>query len=355
MVTDPKTGQILAMVGSRDYHYPDFGNYNATLTLRQPGSSIKPVTYASAFEKGLSPGNTIMDTPINFRDEWGNSYAPVNYDGAFHGAVSVRQALGSSYNIPAVKILEKIGVDEMIQMAKRLGITTFNQRDHYGLSITLGAAEVKMIDMMGVYGTFSQNGVKHSLTPVLKVIDPSGNILDEYEDDAKQIMKPEVAYLITDVLADNRARTPAFGPNSLLYFKEHPMAVKTGTTDNKRDNWTFGYTPNYVVGVWVGNNDNSTMDPRLASGITGAAPIWNKIMTSLVDGHLPVAFTRPPGVVDVSVDGRRDLAISEFVEKQAQIQADIRSGKARLNRNSFNIFSATYSALTRQQAEGSRQ
>lgn len=345
LVTDPQTGQILAMVGSRDYHYPGFGNYNSTITLRQPGSSIKPLTYAAAFEKGLSPGNTVLDAPITFKDPWGLSYTPVNYDGKFHGPITVRTALGSSYNIPAVETLSKVGIDDMIAVAKKLGITTFNDRNRYGLSITLGAAEVRMTDLVTAYGTFSQNGIRRTLTPILKVTDSSGNVLEEYENDSKQVMKPEVAYLITSVLSDNNARAPAFGSNSLLNIPGFDVAVKTGTSDNKRDNWTIGYTPDYVVGVWVGNPDNTKMDPQLSSGVTGAAPIWNKIMHTLLDGHINIAFEKPNGIVNVAVEGRRDIAIADYVKKQSQIRADIRSGKAKYDRSAFNIFAATYSAI----------
>lgn len=314
MVTDPKTGQILAMVGSKDYHEPNFGSFNVALSLRQPGSSIKVATYATAFKAGYSPGNTILDAPVTFRDSVGN-YSPVNYDSSFHGPVSIRTALGSSYNIPAVKMLATVGIPEMLNTSKDLGITTFTDPSRYGLSITLGGAEVKMIDMMTMYGALSQMGQKNIATPILKVTDSDGNVLEEYESHPTTAVSPEVAYLITNVLSDNSARTPAFGANSLLKIPGYTVAVKTGTTDSKRDNWAFGYTPDYTVGVWVGNNDNSPMDPRLTSGVTGAAPIWNKIMTGLLSGKADEAFIRPAGIIDASIDGRKDLAISNSVPK----------------------------------------
>ncbi len=315
MVTDGRTGQILAMLGSRDYHEPNFGSFNVALSLRQPGSSIKVITFATGFKQGFTPGNTILDVPVVFRDNWGNSYSPVNYDGSYHGAVSIRQALGSSYNIPAVKMLATVGLDETITTARDLGITTFTEPKRYGLSLTLGGAEVRMIDMMTVYGTFSQMGTKFIATPILKVTDSNGNVLEEYENKPNPALPSEIAYLITDVLTDNNARTPAFGANSLLKIPDHTVAVKTGTSDNKRDNWTFGYTPEYVVGVWVGNNNNSPMDPRLTSGVTGAAPIWNKIMTSLLSGRKNVAFIRPKGIIETRIDGRKDLAIAQNLPK----------------------------------------
>lgn len=310
MITDPHTGQILAMIGSVDYHKEGFGAVNVATSPRQPGSSIKPITYAASFREGYSPGNTVIDAPINL-----NGYKPVNYDGRFHGAISLRTALGSSYNIPAVKILQKIGLNNMIKTAKDLGITTFNDPRGYGPSITLGGGEVTMLDMMSVYGTFSQMGTRHPVTPILRVTDSNGNTLEEYKDSSEQALQPEIAYLITSILIDNQARSPAFGYNSLLIIPKHTVAVKTGTTDSKRDNWTFGYTPNYAVGVWVGNNNNSPMNPALTSGVTGAAPIWNKIMTTILSGQPDVAFQRPAGVVNLLVDGRKDLGVSGIAPK----------------------------------------
>lgn len=315
MVTDAKTGQILAMVGSRDYFYSGFGNFNATTALRQPGSSIKPVTYVTAFKKGYSPGNTVLDTPVIFSDEWGNYYSPGNYDDTFHGPISLRTALGSSYNVPAVKMLATVGVDDMIQTAKDLGITTFTEPKKYGLSLTLGAAEVKMVDMMSVYGTFAQLGIQRKPAPILKVEDSNGNTLEEYQNSGHQVLQPEVAYLITSILSDNQARTPAFGPNSLLNIPPNAVAVKTGTSDNKKDNWTFGYSEDFVVGVWVGNNNGDLMNQSLTSGITGAAPIWNRIMKGILAKNPSLAFTKPTGVIEVSVDGRKDLAVSGILPK----------------------------------------
>jgi len=256
-----------------------------------------------------------LDVPIKFMDNWGNSYSPVNYDGKYHGAVSIRQALGSSYNIPAVKMLALLGIDEVVNTAKDLGITTFTDPKRYGLSLTLGGAEVKMIDMMTMYAALSQMGSKSKAAPILKVTDPEGNILEEYENHPTLALSPEVAYSITSILSDNNARTPAFGPNSLLKIEGKTVAVKTGTSDNKRDNWTFGYTPAYVVGVWVGNNDNSPMNPALTSGVTGAAPIWHRIMSNLLQEGSDQAFARPAGVIEAKIDGRQDLGIANMLPK----------------------------------------
>lgn len=315
MITDAKTGQILAMVGSKNYWDPAGGNFNVATALRQPGSSIKPITYAAAFKMGYSPGNIVLDTPITYKNFW-ETYTPVNYDARFHGAVTIRNALGSSYNIPAVKMLSAISIPEMLKTAKDLGITTLNEPNRYGLSITLGGGEVKMIDMMSVYNTFSQNGKKFEIKGVSKIVDTRGKIIEDNTTDEGQIvLQPSVAYMITNILSDNQARSSAFGTNSLLNIPGKTVAVKTGTTDSKRDNWTIGYSPEYVVGVWVGNNDNTPMNPRLTSGVTGAAPIWNKIMLELLKDRPNLAFEKPSDIASAIVDGRKDIVIAGLPNK----------------------------------------
>lgn len=316
MVTDAQTGQILAMVGSRNYWDEKNGNFNVTTSIRQPGSSIKPITYAAAFKDGFSPASIIMDTPISFKNAWEN-YSPVNYDGKFHGPVTIRTALGSSYNIPAVKVLNEIGVKSLIQTAQDMGITTFTSPDRYGLSLTLGGAEVKMTDMMSVYGTFSQLGKKYDIQPILKITDSKGVVLEDNSNPVgKKVLESGVAYMITNILSDNKARTPAFGPASLLVIPGHTVAVKTGTTDSKRDNWTFGFTPEYVVGTWVGNNDNSPMDPQLTSGITGASPIWHQIMAKVLENKPELAFSKPSDVTEGLINGRKDLFLAGKNDKK---------------------------------------
>lgn len=317
MITDAKTGHILAMVGSKNYWDEKGGNFNVTTSIRQPGSSIKPITFAAAFKEGLTPASIIFDTPVSYKNAWEN-YSPVNYDGRFHGPVTIRTALGSSYNIPAVKVLNEIGVNKLIQTAKDLGITTFTSPERYGLSLTLGGGEVKMVDMMSVYGTFSQLGKKYDTQPIIKITDSTGNILeDNSQPEGEKVLESGVAYMISSILSDNKARTPAFGPNSLLVIPGHTVAVKTGTTDSKRDNWTFGYTPQFVVGTWVGNNDNSPMDPQLTSGITGASPIWHQIMTKLLENQPDIAFTKPSDITEGVVNGRKDLVLVGTVGKRS--------------------------------------
>lgn len=315
MVTDAKTGHILAMVGSKDYWDQNGGNFNVTTSLRQPGSSIKPVTYAAAFKEGYSPATMVFDTPISFKNAWEN-YSPVNYDGRYHGPVSIRTALGSSYNIPAVKVLNEIGVSKLLQLSKDLGITTFTTPERYGLSITLGGAEVKMIDMMSVYGTFSQQGQRYTAEPILKITDSKGQLLeDNTQPNGKKVIPEGVAYMINSILSDNKARMPAFGPNSLLVIPGHTVAVKTGTTDSKRDNWTFGYTPEFVVGTWVGNNNNAPMDPQLTSGITGASPIWHQIMAKILESRPDIGFKKPTDILEIAVNGQKDLTLTGVINK----------------------------------------
>lgn len=309
MVTDAKTGHILAMVGSKDYFDQNGGNYNVALALRQPGSAIKPVTYATAFKLGFSPGNLLLDIPVSFKNSW-ETYTPVNYDSRFHGPVTIRTALGSSYNIPAVKMLAVVSIPEMLKTAKDLGITTLQNPQNYGLSLTLGGGEVRMLDMMAVYGTFSQNGKRYDPQPVLKVTDSAGKVLEEnLHPEGKQVITQEVAFMINNILSDNKARSAAFGAHSLLVIPKHTVAAKTGTTDNKRDNWTFGFTPEYVIGTWVGNNNNKPMHPSLTSGVTGAAPIWHKITSLILQNKNDVAFSKPATISEGTVDGNKDLIV----------------------------------------------
>lgn len=310
LISNPKNGDVLAMVGSSDYADPQGGNVNATVALRQPGSSIKVVTYAAALDNGFTAATFLDDSPITFNSPGAESYTPVNYDGKFHGSVSLRKAFANSFNIPAVKTLNKIGVSTMIDLGKKMGITTWNDPSRYGLSITLGGADIKMIDIAAVYGVLANEGKRADINPILKITDPMGNILEEKVNVKEtQIIDPGIAFIISDILADNTARTEAFGANSPLLIPNYTVSVKTGTSDDKRDNWTLGYTPSYVVAVWVGNNDNSPMSPTLASGITGAAPIWNRIMTSLLENAKDEKFAMPQDVVSKPCIGRIEYFI----------------------------------------------
>ncbi len=300
VVTQPRTGEILAMVGSIDYFdIAHDGNFNVTTALRQPGSSIKPLNYALAMTRGFTPVSVIDDSPIIYKVSGQPSYSPVNYDGRFHGKVTLRTALGSSYNVPAVKVLAANGVTNFVEFARKLGISSWTDPSRYGLSLTLGGGEVTMLDMATAFGVFANSGSRVNLHPVLSVRDSTGKILEEFRCcDSESVLDPRVAYLISNILSDNAARTPAFGSNSDLNVSN--VAVKTGTTNNLRDNWTIGYTPDRLVAVWVGNNDNSPMS-YVASGVTGASPIWRRIMTEILKTTPATGFTPPANLIRVNI------------------------------------------------------
>ncbi len=301
LVTNPKTGEILAMVGSKDYfNLQDQGNVNVTTSSRPPGSSIKVVNYAAALENGFTAGTILDDSPIVYKIPGSESYAPVNYDGKFHGPTPLRYALGNSYNIPAVKTLAKIGVHTMIEKGRLMGIESWTDENRYGLSLTLGGGEVTMLDMARVFGALANSGKREDLLPILEVSDYTGRTLEKNAPKAPvAAVKPEVTWILNNILSDNIARTAAFGPNSSLVIPGKTVSVKTGTSNDKRDNWTVGFTPSYVVAVWVGNNDNSPMDPLLTSGITGAAPIWHDIMLELLKDKPDDVPLKPDTVVAI--------------------------------------------------------
>ena len=302
MITDPKTGEILAMIGSKDYFdTKNDGNVNVAISKRQPGSSIKPINYAVGLMRGATAASPFVDKATCYPNPNGTQYCPVNYDGKFHGVVQMRFALANSLNIPAVKMLKYNGVDAMIATASAMGIQTFDSPDRYGLSLTLGGGEVTMLDMTEAFGVFANTGYRIPLQPILKVADSKGKVLEEYHPLKSPIFGtkviPEgVSFIISQILSDNGARSMEFGENSQLRIKNYLIPVKTGTTNDLRDNWTIGYTPAYVVAAWVGNNDNTPMS-GLASGITGAAPIWNKIMSYLVKNSVPESPQRPDNIV----------------------------------------------------------
>lgn len=323
LVTKPNTGEILTMIGSKDfYDATNDGQVNVTLRERQPGSSIKPLNVATAFQlKKATPATMVLDIPTCFIVANQPEYCPKNYDGQFHGPVQARFFLGNSYNIPEVKLLAMNTLESFIATASAMGITTWKDPSKYGLSLTLGGGEVRMVDMAVAFGTLANEGVKVPLQPILRIEDYKGNILEEFKPegtmndvqyltehtdekkygDSIRVLDREPAYLVSHILLDNNARVGAFGPNSELVIPNQVVSAKTGTTNDLRDNWTIGYTPEFLTAVWVGNNDNTAMNPYLVSGVTGAAPIWHDIMSFVLRGEKPVWPNVPPDITSKDV------------------------------------------------------
>ena len=329
---DPNTGEILAMVGSADFNNPEIsGQVNMALTqTRQPGSSIKPITFLAAMEKEWTPATVIWDVPVSLSpsgkpDDYSDPYEPVNYDGRFHGPVTLRSALANSYNIPAVKALQYVGIyddpetaqeDGFINLAKRLGITNLTRAD-YGLSLTLGGGEVSLLEMTGAYAVLANEGLKVAPVAITKVVDHTGKIVSETSASVgAQVVRPAHAYLLSDILSDNNARAPMFGTDSVLNLP-FQAAVKTGTTNDYRDNWTIGYTPDLVIGVWIGNADYTPMVNT--TGVSGAAPIWSRLMRAGIDHFrdgVATSFARPADVVDRVICSISGTEPSEYCPSQ---------------------------------------
>lgn len=307
MVMNPQNGEILAMVGSKDYFAPDYdGQVNVALSLRQPGSAIKPVTYATAFAKGYSPSSMLLDVPTKFPGgKEGEFYEPKNYDGKFHGPVQLRFALGSSLNIPAVKLLSLVGLKDMLQTAYDMGFDTLaptaTNMSRFGLAVTLGGGEVRLFDLVHAYSAFANGGEKVEPVSILKVVKDGKTLYEAKQAKKQRVLSEDVAFLINHVLYDNNARLLTFGANSFLNMSGRSIAVKTGTTNDRRDNWTIGWSTGAVVGVWVGNNDNSAMT-EVASGVTGASPIWRKIILKTWEKYKGSDFVAPSGVEARQVD-----------------------------------------------------
>jgi 1A family penicillin-binding protein len=314
LITEPGSGQILAMVGSIDYFSNDIdGKYNVVTALRQPGSSIKPLNYATGLELGkITAASIVDDNPTCFEQINQKNYCPTNYGGAYHGLQTIRNSLANSLNIGAVKVLKLNGLETFVASASAMGITTFKDPANYGFSLTLGGGEVYMTDMSTAYGVFANMGVKQNLTPILKVEDKDGKTLEEFKQTpGERVISRETSYIIQNILSDDGARSMVFGAGSLLNIKKHPeVAVKTGTTNDLRDNWTYGYTSDYVVGTWVGNNDNSRMR-GVVSGTSGAAPIWNKIMTEILKDKTVKKPVMPTNIIGINVCNLTGGAIPE--------------------------------------------
>lgn len=286
---DPRNGQILAMVGSRNYFDDTVdGQVNTALALRQPGSTFKPIVYATAFKKGYTPETIMFDLktqfstacePLNLSNDY-PCYSPDNYNGKFKGPISMREALAQSINVIGVKTLYLSGISDSIKTAQDLGITTLSNAKRYGLSLVLGGGEVTLLEMTSAYGAFANDGNMYPTTSILTIKTAKNKIIYSNNTLPKQVLEKEIARTINDILSDNVARAPEFGTNSPLYFSNARVASKTGTTNNFRDVWVIGYTPSVVVGTWAGNNDNSAMDKKIASFIL--APIWHQAMTKAI-------------------------------------------------------------------------
>ena len=290
---DAKTGDILAMVGSRDYFNDDIdGQVNLTLRPRQPGSSFKPVVYATAFMKGYTPRTVLFDVVTNFSLDPDKPYEPHNYNGQEYGPVTMKKALAGSLNIPAVKTLYLAGLDDVLVMAKNLGYTTLNDKSRFGLSLVLGGGEVKLAEHVAAYSAFARDGEMVKPRYILKVEDKDGKILEETQPEHIKVLEPQIAREINDILSDNDERMYIFGAKNHLTLNDRPAAVKTGTTNDYKDAWTIGYTPSIITGVWVGNNDNKSMS-KGADGSVVAAPIWQNYMNRILIGTPVETFKKP--------------------------------------------------------------
>lgn len=326
---DPKTGDVLVMVGSRNYFDEEIdGNFNTTLAPRQPGSSIKPIVYASALSKGYTPDTKVFDVRTQFStvcEPWDLSneapcYSPNNYNNQFVGPISLRNALAQSLNIPAVKVLYLTGIRDAIKLAGDMGITTLNDPDRLGLTLVLGGGEVKLLEHAGAYAVFANEGVKAERRPILRIEDAQGRIIEQTEVRQERVLDRNVALQISDILSDNNARAPLWGYNSAVHFTDRDVAIKSGSTNNSRDAWLMGYAPNVVVGVWTGNNDNAPMN-----GLSGliATPMWRAFMDVALAKLDKESFGEPPAT-DPSI---KPILRGEIVDANVILQS-IQSGSS---------------------------
>ena len=324
VAVNPQEGDVLVMVGSRDYFSEDIdGNFNVTLASRQPGSSIKPFVYASAFKKGYLPATVIFDVPTQFspqcapdsRSSESPCYAPNNYNAKFVGPISMRNAFAQSLNIPAVKTLYLAGLKDTLKFMADMGLTTLNDPDRYGLTLVLGGGEVRLLDMTHAYGVFANGGLKAEPRSILRVEDSRGNVIEESKVVTNRVLDENVAYMISDVLSDNVARTPLWGSNSLINFNNRDVAAKSGSTNNLRDAWIMGYTPNLAVGAWVGNNNNEPMGGGLSGLIT--TPMWRAFMDVALPKIPEETFPQP----QINTIGVKPIIRGEYIDTSALLAA----------------------------------
>lgn len=329
VATDPKTGDLLVMVGSRDYFSEDIdGNFNVALAKRQPGSSIKPFVYATAFTKGFLPSTVLFDVKTQFSplcsptDPSSESpcYAPENYNHKFVGPISMRNALAQSLNIPAVKTLYLAGMNDFLKLAADMGLTTLNDPERYGLTVVLGGGEVRLMDMTHAYGVFANRGVRATPRSILRVEDSRGNMLEEFQVEETRVMDENVADMVSDVLSDNVARSPLWGSYSLVNFGERDVAIKSGSTNNLRDAWIMGYAPNIAVGAWVGNNDNSPMGGGLSGLIT--TPMWRAFMDVALAKLENESFVQP----QIATSGVKPIIRGEYIDTTKLLETLQESG-----------------------------
>ncbi len=334
---DPKTGQILAMVGSRDFFgesQPEKcvtgrnckfeGQVNVAIRDRQPGSSFKPYVYLTAFKNGYTPETYLFDAQINFAAEGQKDYIPQNYDGKFRGPVKMKEALAQSLNIPAVEALYLVGVKNSVLMAKNLGISGLNYPDRYGLSLVLGGGEVKLLDHVNAFGVLANGGVRHGKTAILKIENSKGEVLEEYKtEEGQRIVEEKYTSMISHILSTNDYRKPVFGETSPLSFSHRHVAVKTGTTNEFRDGWAIGYTPSLAVGVWAGNNDNSPMRAG-ADGVNVAAPIWRNFLDQALGNHNLEQFPKyekeeaGKDILDGKINVRENVKVCRIPGKESE-------------------------------------
>ncbi|MDA3814883.1 MAG: PBP1A family penicillin-binding protein [Patescibacteria group bacterium] len=346
----PKNGQVLSMVGSRDYFDEEIdGNVNVAVRLRQPGSSFKPYVYATAFSKGYTPDTILFDVDTNFSTNSGEPYNPKNYDNKNHGPLKMKEALGMSLNVPAVKTLYLAGVNESINMAKSMGITSLNQPERYGLSLVLGGGEVKLIDHVSAFGVFANDGVKVDKTSILRVEDSKGEVIKNYiSDQGEEVMDENVAREITGILSNNKLRESVFGTNNALVIPDRQVAAKTGTTNEWRDGWLIGATPSLAAGVWVGNNDNSPM-AQGADGSYVAGPVWNKFMTEALKNTQKEKFQEPEEkekigkpVLDGDLEIEKEVEVCEYDKDEFCLANSECPDKLKDEKTFFNAHSILY-------------
>lgn len=328
IAVDPKTGDLLTMVGSKDYFSEDIdGNFNITLASRQPGSSIKPFIYATAWAKGYLPNTILFDVKTQFSPKCppdsssseSPCYAPGNYNHKFVGPISMRNALAQSLNIPAVKTLYLAGIKNTLKTAADMGLTTLNDPDRYGLTLVLGGGEVKLLDMTNAYGVFANEGVRAEPRSILKIEDSSGETVYESQVSTKQVMDKNVALMVSSVLSDNSARMPLWGPNSLVYFPNRDVAAKSGSTNNLRDAWLMGYTPNLAVGTWVGNNNNAPMNGTVSGLIV--TPMWRAFMDFALTKIPDEKFEQPK----IDLSGVKPIIRGDYIDTSMIMQNAVNS------------------------------